>query len=346
MGDELRNSKFMFKHILIWVTMFMGFVVTSVTLAAPELVVYSGRSDKFVKPVIEAFTKKSGIKVVLHNAKSTELINKLRLEGDKTPADLFISNDAGNLQVGSDLGLFVPVDAGIANVIDANYRASDNTWIGLSARARVLVVNTNEAQQLGFVKSVLSLADPRLRGKLAITHSSNGSYIAGVTVYQELLGDEMIRKWLSGMKSNVEGAVYNKHSKIVRDVAAGKKAIGLVNHYYIYRHLDKHPNAPISILLPDQGDNGMGVAWNVAGAAITKHGKQRKLAQQFMAFLTSEQGQSIFASVNREYPTRKGVDAAAEIPPPGSYKIADLPMQILGRKRAKTLDLIESVGMP
>lgn len=323
---------------------FLG-VFSLQAIAADPLVIYSGRKDKFVKPVVEAFEKQSGIKVLLHSGSSTSLLNKLKLEGERTDADLYISNDAGNLQKGSELKLFAAVPESIASIIPANYRAPDNTWLGLSARARVLVVNT-EQRDTDFVQSVFDLADPRLKGKLAITHSGNESYIAGVTVYMLKAGEEKTRAWLKGMKENVDGSVFNKHSKIVSAVANGKKSIGLVNHYYIYRHLDKHPQAPIKIVLPDQGKDGMGIAWNVAGVAISRHSKRASDAEKFLAFLISEKGQELFAKANREYPTRPGVKAAKEVPPLDSYKVADVPMVMLGEKRNATLDLIEQVGMP
>lgn len=312
---------------------------------AESLVVYSGRKDKFVKPVVEAFTKETGIKVILHSGSSTLLLNKLRLEDEKTQADLYISNDAGNLQKGTSMKLFQPVAKAIADQIPSNLRAADNSWIGLSARARVLVVNKND-KSVDFVKSVFDLADPRLKDKLGITHSGNESYIAGVTVYLESAGKEKTRNWLAGMKENVHGQVFNKHSKIVKAVAKGSKSVGLVNHYYIYRHLDKHPDAPIKIVLPDQGKQGMGVAWNVAGIAITKHAKHKAAAERFISYLTSEKGQSLFAKVNREYPVRASVAAAKEVPAVTTYKVADVPMRTLGEKRSETLDLIETVGMP
>ena len=312
---------------------------------AESLVVYSGRKDKFIKPVVAEFTKETGIKVLLHSGSSTSLLNKLKLEGKNSSADLFISNDAGNLEKGKEMKLFSPVSSDLVKGIPQKLRASDNSWIGLSARARVLVVNTND-KSVDFVKSVFDLSDSRLKNKLAITHSGNGSYIAGVTVYMESVGKEKISKWLAGMKTNVNGKVFNKHSKIVKAVAKGKRSVGLVNHYYIYRHLKKHPEAPIKIVLPDQGKNDIGVAWNVAGIAITKTTKNKKAAEKFIAFVTSEKGQSLFAKVNREYPVREGIAAAAEIPKAGSYKVTPVAMQILGQKRDETLDLIEAVGMP
>jgi len=338
MGEIMMNKR-------VFTLLLAGLLGWSGMAAAEELVVYSGRSDRFVKPVVEAFTKQTGIKVVLHSGSSTSLLNKLKLEGPRTSADIYISNDAGNLQTGNDMKLFKPVPAALAERIPPNYRATDNSWIGISARARVLVVNTKQTDT-DFVKSVFDLANPRLDGKLAITHSSNESYIAGVTVYMQKAGEGKTLAWLAGMKNNANNSVFNKHGKIVKAVADGKKAIGLVNHYYIYRHLDEHPDAPIRILLPDQGEDGMGVAWNVAGVAISKHSKHSAAAEQFIDFVTSEAGQELFASANREYPTRPGVAAAPEVPAAGSYKVADVPMADLGKYRAKTLDLIETVGMP
>ena len=312
---------------------------------AESLIVYSGRKDKFIKPVVAEFTKETGIKVLLHSGSSTSLLNKLKLEGDNSSADLFISNDAGNLEKGKEMKLFMPVSAATVSAIPKKLRAADNSWIGLSARARVLVMNTND-KSIDFVSSVFDLADPRLKGKLAITHSGNESYIAGVTVYMESVGGKKTREWLAGMKANVDGKVFNKHSKIVKAVAKGKRSVGLVNHYYIYRHLKKHPKAPIKIVLPDQGNNDIGVAWNVAGIAMSKHTKNKKAAERFIAFVTSEKGQAMFAKVNNEYPAREGIAAAAEVPKAGSYKVAPVAMPVLGQKRNATLDLIETVGMP
>ena len=323
----------------------MALLPLNVIQAGEELLIYSGRSDKFVKPVIEEFTRQTGIKVVLHAGSSTALLNKLQLEGKRTQADIYISNDAGNLQKGSELNLFRPLPKSIARNIPSNYRSEKNDWLGLSARARVLVVNTGNPNVKG-LKSVFDLAKPELKGQIALTHSGNESYIAGITVYMQGKGKAFTRKWLTGMKNNLDDGVFNKHSKIVKAVAGGKKAVGLVNHYYIYRHLEKHPNAPIRIVVPDQGKNDIGVAWNVAGAAITRHSKKAHLAEKLMAFMVSRQGQELFAHVNREYPTRPGISAAKEVPAVGTFKVADVSMAKLGTLRNETLDLIEAVGMP
>ena len=337
------NTKFL--SLAKFSILFLSLIVTATPQAADSLVVYSGRSDKFIKPVLENFTKQTGIKVTVHAGKSTALLNKLKVEGERTDADLFISNDAGTLQKGSSLGLFGKIPESVAGQIEKNYRAEDDTWIGLSARARVLVVNKN-SKLANDLDSVFDLADPKLKGKLGITNSTNESYIAGVTVYMLAADKSKTEAWLEGMKANVGGKVFNKHSKIVKAVADGKLDAGLVNHYYIFRHLDKHPDAPVKLVMPDQKNDQMGVAWNVAGIAVSKHSKKQALAQKLIEFLVSEKGQKQFSEVNREYPTRKGVAASDKVPAAGSFKIANIPMSKLGTHRNETIDLIEKVGMP
>ncbi len=333
--------KRLFMLILVAVMPFSGQFV----MASEQLVVYSGRSDQFVLPVVKAFTEKTGIKILLHNAKSTALLSKLILEGKRTEADLFLSNDAGNLQVGADKDLFLPLPEKLIADIPAQYRAPNNAWVGLSSRMRVLVVNT-EAENTKSIDSIFDLADPALKGRLAITHSANGSYIAGTTVYMLTAGIDKTRDWLNGMKANVAGKVFNKHGKVVKAVAQGKADVGLVNHYYIYRHLAETPDSPIKIILPDQGEDGIGVAENVAGIAISQHSKNIDAAKQFVAFLVSEEGQKIFAEINREYPVRPGIAAASGIPAAGSFKVSNVAMHRLGAERNRTFDLIDSIGMP
>lgn len=329
----------------------LGFLLFSLIIATPaavfasdDLIIYSGRSDKFIKPIVKQFKKQTGINVVLHSAKSTALLNKLNLEGKRTEADLFISNDAGNLQKGAELGLFSPIDNDLSQQIPANYRSSKNLWLGLSARARVLVVNTHSPLANQF-HSVFDLAKPEYKNKIAITYATNGSFIAGTTVYMLAKGEDATLNWLKGLADNAGRNVFNKHSKVVKAVAKGKADVGLVNHYYIYRHLAKKPNAPIKIVLPDQAKDDMGIAWNVAGVALCKYATNRKNALKFIAYLVSAEGQKMFAEVNKEYPTRPGIATAPEIPKHENMKIANVPMEALGKNRNKTLDLIDKSGL-
>lgn len=312
---------------------------------AEPLVIYTGRSDQFVRPLAERFTAQSGIPVTLHAGSATELLNKLRVEGARTSADLYLSNDAGTLQIGEDEGLFAQLPLLLTQTVPANYRGRDNTWVGLSARARVLVVNTS-ADGVDALDSVFDIADPKWAGKLGVTTSANESFVAGLSVYQALLGHDRAERWLRGLRENAGREVYAKHGAIVADVAAGRRTVGLVNHYYIFRHLNQHPDAPIRVIVPDQGDDQIGVAWNVAGIAISRHARNKEAAEAFVAFVLSDEGQRMFADANAEYPTRAGVAADERLPDPDAIKVADLSLAELAARRDAAIELIDKVGMP
>jgi len=308
------------------------------------LVVYSGRSDRFVTPVIEAFTNETGIKVVLHSGKAEELLQRLRLEAERTEADLFLSNDAGTLRVGGQAGLFTQLPQAVLTTIGDNYQSPAGDWVGLSARARVLVVNTTA--ELPNLDSVFDLVQPELQGRIGITSATNSSFVAGATVYLKALGETSVSAWFAGLKSNAQGEAYAKHSAIVRDVAAGRKDVGLVNHYYIFRHLAEHPEASIRMLLPDQGDDQIGLAWNTTGVAISRHSENMEAAERFVAFVASARGQEIYARQNHEYPVRTGIAVAAGLPERDSIKVADVPMTVLGDERDAVIKLIQAAGLP
>lgn len=327
------------------ILMFLVLTVFSTNTWSEELLVYSGRKSKFVKPLIEEFTKQTGIKVKLVSGNSSLLLSRLSLEDKKTDVDLYISNDAGNLQRGSVFGLFRKLPDSITSNIPAEHRSIENDWIGLSGRLRVLVVN-NDSQYAGKIKSVFDIGKPEMKDRIGITYASNESFIAGVTSYMGFAGKERVKDWLAGIRDNAGGKTFNKHSKIVAAVADGKKEVGLVNHYYAYRHLKKHPDANFKIVIPDQ-DTGSkaGVAWNVSGIAISRFTNQPEAAEKLVAFLSSKQGQKVFAEVNQEYPTRADVQAASHVTPYKSFKIASISMEELGQKREKTISEIQRIGM-
>ncbi|MCA1797884.1 MAG: extracellular solute-binding protein [Xanthomonadaceae bacterium] len=194
--------------------------------------------------------------------------------------------------------------------------------------------------------SVFDLADPRWRGQLGITHSANESFVAGLSVYMAKAGPEAAERWLRGLKANVGSDVYTRHGAVVADVAAGRRAVGLVNHYYVFRHLAESPDAPLRIVVPDQGEGGLGVAWNIAGIAVSRHARNRAAAEAFVAFVLSEEGQRIFADANMEYPTRNDVAAHPALPASGDIRVADVPLGELAARRGVAIELIDRVGMP
>jgi iron(III) transport system substrate-binding protein len=315
------------------------------SLAADRLVVYSGRAERLIKPVLDAFQSKSGLHIDLLSSGSTELVNRLQAEGQRTSADIFITNEVGALERARELKLLSPLDTPmIDGKIPSAFRASDNTWIGLSGRMWIVVYNTALVKPAD-IQSMLDLADPRWKGKIAIPNAGSEYLQAGVSVIQATYGDQRTQQFLEGLKANAGTHVYGKSSQIVEAVAKGEAAIGLVNHYYIYRHLDAQPQAPIAPLITDQEEGGMGTIMNAAGVGIVAHSRHKDLAKRLIEFLESPEGQKMFADQNKEYPLNPEVPADPALPARHSFRTATVPLVKLGELREPTMALIDRVGL-
>jgi iron(III) transport system substrate-binding protein len=313
--------------------------------AGDKLIVYSGRAERLIKPVLDAFTAKTGIQVDLLSSGTTELVNRLKAEGDRTPADLFITNDAGSLELARAAGLLRPLNMReIDRAIPPQYRAADNSWIGLSGRFWIIVYNTTMMKP-DQIKSLLDLAEPTWKDKIAIPNSGSEYLQAGVSVIRASVGDERTKKFLEGLKENAGTQVYQKSSQIVDAVAKGQVAMGIVNHYYVYRHLAAQPTAPIAVLMPDQQEGGMGAIMNVAGVGILKHTTHLDSAKLLVEFLVAQAGQKMFADLDKEYPLHPEVKADPALVERKSFRAALVPLTKLAELREPTLTLIEQVGL-
>lgn len=330
---------------------FLSFVVVAALslpswgYAGDTLVVYSGRAERLIQPVLDAFQAESGITIQMLTADSTALLNRLRMEEARTPADVLITNDAGTLERARELQLLQPsVVPDVENAIPSRFRAPDNSWIGLSGRIWVIVYNTTMVKP-GDISSILDLAEPQWKGRIAIPSAGSVYLQSGVSVIRAVQGDEIATEFLRGLKDNAGSLVYGKNRQIVAAVARGEVAAGPVNHYYINRHLAKHPDAPIASLPTDQETQGMGVVLNAAGIGVTAHTKHLMQAQALVRFLISPKGQRMFADVNKEYPLNPNVTAAPELLPLQSIQVASVPLSRLAQLRDPTMTIIEEVGL-
>jgi iron(III) transport system substrate-binding protein len=313
--------------------------------ATDKLIIYSGRAERLIKPVLDAFTAKTGIQVELLSSGTTELVNRLKAEGERTPADLLITNDAGSLELARTAGLLRPLNMReIERAIPAQFRAPDNSWVGLSGRFWVVVYNTTMVKPEQ-VKSLLDLADPRWKDKIAIPNSGSEYLQAGVSVIRASVGDDRTRKFLTGLRDNAGTQVYQKSSQIVEAVAKGQVAMGIVNHYYVYRHLATQSSAPIAVLMPDQQEGGIGAIMNVAGVGILKHTAHLDSAKLLVEFLVAQAGQKMFADLDKEYPLHPEVKADPALIERKSFRAALVPLTKLAELREPTLTLIEQVGL-
>jgi len=316
------------------------------TVSAEEkLTVYSGRSERLIKPVFDAFTAKTGIHIDLLSSGTTELVNRLKLEGDRSQADLFITNDAGSLELARTAGLLRPLNMReIERAIPSQFRAPDNSWIGLSGRFWIIVINTKLVQQ-DQVTSLFDLADPTWKGKIAIPNAGSEYLQAGVSVMRAGLGDDRTKQFLEGLRDNAGTQVYQKSSQIVDAVAKGQVAMGIVNHYYVYRHLATQPTAPLAVVMPDQQEGGLGAIMNVAGIGVLKHTPRLDTAKLLIEFLVAQAGQKMFADLDKEYPLHPDVKADQALVDRKSFRAALVPLTKLAELREPTLQLIEQIGL-
>ena len=317
----------------------------SLAVADDSLTVYSGRAERLIKPVLDTFQEKTGISIQMLTSGSTELLNRLEAEGNRTPADVFITNDAGTLERARELKLLHPLNMKeVERAIPSPFRSPDNSWVGLSGRIWVVVYNTTLVQP-GDLNSLLDLAQPKWNGKLAIPPAGNEYLQAGISVIRAAKGEQAAEALLKGLKDNAGNSVYGKNRQIVEAVAKGKVALGIVNHYYIFRHLEEHPEAPIALLLTDQGPDEMGTIMNAAGIGITAHTTHLAEAKRLVQFLVSQAGQKMFAELNKEYPLHSGVETDPSLPPRKSFRVAEVPLARLAELREPTMMLIERVGL-
>ena len=313
--------------------------------AADKLTIYSGRSERLIKPVLDEFTNKTGVHVELLSSGTTELVNRLKAEGGRTAADLLITNDAGSLELARTAGILRPLSMReIDRAIPPQFRAPDNAWVGLSGRFWIIVYNTSMVKP-NQLKSLLDLADPKWNDKIAIPNSGSEYLQAGVSVIRATHGDAKTKQFLQGLKDNAGNQVYQKSSQIVDAVAKGQVALGIVNHYYIYRHLAAQPKAPIAAFMPDQQDGGMGAIMNVAGVGVVKSTKHLESAKLLIEFLVAQAGQKLFADLDKEYPLHVEVNADPALVERKSFRAAQVPLTKLAELREPTLTLIEQVGL-
>jgi len=334
-----------FSIILSFILFGFGAFGVADLYAGESVVVYSGRAERLIKPVLDHFEKTTGTTVQLLTAGSTELVNRLRAEGARTPADVFITNEAGALELARTLHLLQPITLPEVNTtIPEPFRAPDNSWIGLSGRMWVTVYNTKMVDP-STIHSLLDLAAPSWKGKLAIP-TANSEYLqAGASMVLAAKGKRAADEFLQGIRDNAENEVYGKNRQIVDAVAKGKVSVGIVNHYYIFRHLAKDPQAPIAPLITDQGEGDMGSIMNVAGIGLTAHAKHLSAANQLITFLMSPTGQRMFAEINKEYPVNPAVSADPAVPPASSFRASTIPLTRLAELRDPIIQEIQRLGL-
>ncbi len=310
--------------------------------AAEELVVYSARIEKLLKPLVNAYEKETGTHIKLLTGKEGPLLERLKAEGAKTPADLLITVDAGNLWQAEQSGLLAKVDSKVLNEnIPAHLRDPDGQWYGLSVRARTIVYNTKKVKP-GDLSTYEALGDAKWKGRLCLRSSKkvyNQSLVAMmIAELGEAKSEEIVKSWVK----NLATPPFSDDENLLDAMAAGQCDVGIVNSYYYGRLKRKNPNVPMGIFWPNQNDRGVHV--NVSGAGVTKHTKHREAAVKFLEWLSSTEAQNLFADANLEFPVNPKVKPDPLVAAWGSFKQDSINVAEAGKLQAKAVMLMDRAG--
>lgn len=311
---------------------------------APEeaLVVYSGRSEALVGELLADFTAATGVEVAVRYGDTAELAAQLLEEGDRSPADVFFSQDAGALQAVENAGLLSALPATTLDLVDPKYRSDAGQWVGTSGRARVLFYNKDLVPESEVPTSVLQLTDPRWQGKVGIA-PTNASFQTFVTAMREVLGEEATEQWLAGLVAN-DVQLFDNNVAIRDAVDSGQLELGLANHYYWFEKAEEvgAENLTVQTRFLAPGDPGSLV--NVAGVGILGTGADDPNSQAFVDFLLTPEAQQYFADTTKEYPLVAGVAAAEGLPALDTIEGPDISLAQLS-DLGGTQALLQKVGL-
>ncbi len=320
----------------------------SVPAQAAEVNVYSGRAEAFIKPLLDQFTEQTGIKVNLVSGKDDALIARLQSEGANSPADLLMTADAGRLYRAEAAQLLQPVvSQTLQKNIPAQYRDPDNTWFGLTLRARPIFYAPARVKPEA-LKDYAGLTDARWKGRLCVRSSDNIYNQSMVSAMIEEKGPEATENWVRGLVANFARPPKGGDRDQIKAVAAGECDLALANTYYYAGMVDdkdaatRDAAAAVAVFWPDQEARGVHV--NISGAGVTRAAKNAGEARQLIEFLSSDAAQKWYAEVNHEYPVKTGVEPSATLRALGSFKADDINLDALGKNNAAAVQLMDRAG--
>ena len=305
-----------------------------------ELVVYSGRSEELVGPLFKEFTTETGVTVNARFGDSAELAAQMLEEGDRSPAQIYFSQDAGALGAVEELLATLPES--VTSLVPEQYRATNNTWTGVTGRARVIAYDPQSVPAEQVPQSVFELTDEKWRGQVAIA-PTNASFQAFVTAMRVTQGDDVTRDWLTGLVNN-DVQTYEKNGLILDAVDSGQVQLGLINHYYWYEKAaevgEDNMRAEVAFMAPK--DPGSLV--NVAGVGILKGAAENSAAIEFVQWLLSPNTQEWFVNNTYEYPLVEDVASAEGLPELDSLAGPDIALAQLADLPG-TLNMLQDVGL-
>ena len=329
-----------FLHTLVGVLVGL---VSSPALADPvELVVYSARNEQLIRPVFDAYMKESNIRIRFITDKAGPLLQRLIAEGKRSPADLLITVDAGNLWNAAERGLLQSVDSEVlSRNIPVHLRDPDHHWFGLSIRARTIVYHTQKVKPVD-LSTYADLGNPKWKGRLCLRTSKkvyNQSLVAMMIAEVGLAETEKtVKSWVGNLATDV----FSSDTKVMEAIVAGQCDVGIVNSYYYGRLLAKDPGLPIALFWPNQ--DGRGVHVNISGAGVVKYAKNVRAAIDLLEWLSSVQAQNLFADINLEYPANPEVKAHPTVLAWGDFKQDLINISKAGQYQSEAVKLMDRAG--
>ena len=306
------------------------------------LVVYSGRNEALVQPLIDIFTEQTGIEVEVRYGNTGEMAALLLEEGDATNAGVFLSQDAGALGALSKAGLFVTLPDDIAGAVEQGFTSTDASWVGVTGRARVLVYDSEKVTEDELPRTSDEIVAPEWSGQVGLA-PTNASFQSAVTAYRVMEGEGAAESWLTALKTN-NVQIYENNGAILEAVESGQLTMGLTNHYYWYRMVAERglENVTSRLYFPQAGDPSSIV--NVTGVGILTPAQLDQDAYDFVRFMISAEGQNYFVQETSEYPLVAGIAAPEGLPSLESLLSPTLDLSDLD-DLAATQELLQRVGL-
>lgn len=311
--------------------------------AAPEkVVVYSARVEHLIKPLFDAYTEKTGVRVEYITADAGALLARLQSEGETTPADILLTVDIGNLFQAQDAGVLRSIESEtLSNNVLPYLRSADNQWFGLTLRARTIVYAGDRIQPEE-LSTYEDLANEKWKGRLCLRTSKkvyNQSLVASFIAHH---GVEKTTDMLKGWVANLAVAPFSNDNAAMNAIIAGQCDVAVVNSYYFGRLEAENKHGALKLFWPNQQTTG--VHMNASGAGVTKHSKNPAAAQALIEWLSGEEAQGMLAGLNREHPVNIRVEPVEQVKAWGNFLRDSIPLSAIAANQAEAMRVIDQVG--
>ena len=335
-------------NIISFIFLTISFIFTPYIMAK-EINIYSHRQPFLINPFLELFTQETTKKTnVVYSKKG--LAQRLKAEGENSPADIILTVDIGRLYVYDDLDLLLPIESKkLINNIPSYLRSPDNSWFGLSKRARVIVVD-NEKIKDGDIMTLEDLADSKWKGQIC---SRPGSHVYNRGIMASVLaeyGKEKAEEWARNLVSNFAKRPQGNDRAQVKAIYEGECSIAIINNYYYGKlKFSEDPEQRkwvenVRLIFPNQAEGDRGAHVNISGAGVAKYSKNKKEAIALLEFLTSEKAQKLYGEINFEYPVNPKVSPSEELQNWGEFREDNLPIIKIAELAPEAQKIIDRVG--